>query len=138
MTTFSPIPAYVLGTLILALGTNAIGRPGPEYPRFGLPFEHAATVPTHANHSPPPGAVSPLMYLKGIRETSYGLALIALQYQGQDTALTTFAAILALTAFADGLLVWRHGGDTLKMKAFGHWLTFVGLAGWSWWRSSYA
>ncbi|OOF94010.1 hypothetical protein ASPCADRAFT_209253 [Aspergillus carbonarius ITEM 5010] len=137
MTTFSPVPAYVLGTLILALGIHAIARPGPEYPRFGLPFESAAAVSTRTKH-PPPGAVSPLMYLKGIRESSYGLALIALQYQGQDTALTTFAAILALTALADGLLVWTHGGDTLKMKAFGHWVTFVGLAGWSWWRSSYA
>ncbi|PYI01637.1 hypothetical protein BO78DRAFT_245603 [Aspergillus sclerotiicarbonarius CBS 121057] len=136
MTTFSPILAYVLGTLCLALGINAISRPASEYPRFGLPFESTA-VPTHANDTPPPGAVSPLMYLKGIRETSYGLALIALQYQGQETALTTLAAILALAALADGLLVWTHGGDTLKMKAFGHWLAFVGFAGWSWWRSSY-
>ncbi|RAL03350.1 DUF4267 domain-containing protein [Aspergillus ibericus CBS 121593] len=79
MATFSPTPAYILGTLCLALGINAIGRPASEYPWFGLPFESAA-VSTHTNTSPPSGAVSPLMYLKGIRETSYGLALIALQY----------------------------------------------------------
>ncbi|KAE8327218.1 hypothetical protein BDV39DRAFT_205072 [Aspergillus sergii] len=138
MATFSPIPAYVLGTLTLSLGCNALARPGPEYPRFGLPFESAASLAsTHGNNKRtlPPGAVSPLMYIKGIREMSYGLTLLALQYYGQETAVTIFAAVCALVGLADGFVVWANGGKALRMKAFGHWITCLGFGGWACWRA---
>ncbi|QMW46853.1 hypothetical protein COH20_001970 [Aspergillus flavus] len=138
MATFSPIPAYALGTLTLALGCNALARPGPEYPRFGLPFESAASpASTHGNNKRtlPPGAVSPLMYIKGIREMSYGLTLLALQYYRQETAVTIFAAVCALVGLADGFVVWANGGKALRMKAFGHWITCLGFGGWAWWRA---
>ncbi|GKZ29765.1 hypothetical protein AbraIFM66950_006395 [Aspergillus brasiliensis] len=138
MATFSPIPAYVLGTLTLALGCHALARPGPEYPRFGLPFESAAASSafSHGNkRTPPPGAVSPLMYIKGIRETSYGLTLLALQYCGQETAVTIFAGVCALVGLADGFVVWANGGEALKSKAFGHWITCLAFGGWAWWRA---
>ncbi|KAI9042034.1 DUF4267 domain-containing protein [Aspergillus affinis] len=141
---FSPIPSYLLGALCLALGLNSILRPSNEYPRFGLPFESGPvganarkvkpskpTQPTGANDA----CVSPLIHLKGIRETSYGLALIALQYQGQDVAVTTIAAICALAGLGDGVVVWKYGEEELRVKkALGHWMAFLGFGGWALWR----
>ncbi|KAL3464843.1 hypothetical protein BJX64DRAFT_286030 [Aspergillus heterothallicus] len=120
MSTFSPVPAYTIGALSLGLGAHSFLRPSEEYERFGLPRES-----------------SPLMYVKAIRESTYGLALIALQHQGHDDALTTLAAVVSLAGLADGILIWTHGG-LLRQKAFGHWAFFVLVAGWVWWRSSFA
>ncbi|KAB8229768.1 hypothetical protein ETB97_001864 [Aspergillus alliaceus] len=135
MAAFSPIPAYVIGTLCLALGINGLSRPSDEYKRFGLPLEKSTTG--HRRTIPTSGSVSPLMYLKGIREVTYGLALLAMQYQRQEVAITTLVAIFSLAGLGDGLVVWFFGGDELKKKAFGHWVTFVGFTGWSWWRAAY-
>ncbi|KAH8430767.1 DUF4267 domain-containing protein [Aspergillus melleus] len=138
---FSPIPSYLLGALCLALGLNSILRPSNEYPRFGLPFESgpAGTArkpskPTKPTTGANDACVSPLIHLKGIRETSYGLALIALQYQGQDVAVTTIAAICALAGLGDGFVVWKYGGEEFRVKALGHWLAFLGFGGWAAWR----
>jgi hypothetical protein len=120
MSAFSPTPAYSLGALLIGIGAHSFLRPLEEYERFGLPRES-----------------SPLMYLKAIRESTYGLALIALQHQGHDNALTTVAAVVSLAGLADGFVIRTHGGP-LKWKAFGHWAFFVVVAGWAWWRSSFA
>lgn len=136
----TPLPAYLLGALCLALGLNSALRPSNEYPRFGLPFESKPSKPsTRASpgQSNASSGVSPLIYLKGIRESSYGLALIALQYQGQDVAVTTIAAICALAGLGDALVVWNFGGDDRKKKALGHGLAFVGFGGWVLWRISH-
>ena len=77
------------------------------------------------------------MSLKGIREGTYGLALVAFQYQGNEAAVTAFAAILALAGLGDGFIIWFHGGEKLRYKAFGHWFAFGGLASWAWWRALY-
>lgn len=74
------------------------------------------------------------MQLKGIREVTYGLALIGLQYAEQSDAITILAAVLSLAGLGDGFVVWAYGGEKLKKKAFGHWIAFVGFAGWAWWR----
>jgi hypothetical protein len=120
MSAFSPVPAYSLGALLLAIGVHSFLRPSEEYERFGLPRES-----------------SPLMYLKAVRESTYGLAFIALQHQGHDAALTTVAAVISLAGLADGFVIRAHGG-TLKGKAFRHWGFFVVVAGWAWWRASFA
>ncbi|CRG84787.1 hypothetical protein PISL3812_01983 [Talaromyces islandicus] len=96
MSTFSSVPAYLAGALCIGLGVNGMIHPAAEYPRFGLPLEG----------SPERGAVSPLIYLKGVRETTYGLCLVALQYQNQETAITTVAAVVSLAALSDGFVVW--------------------------------
>ncbi|PYH49315.1 DUF4267 domain-containing protein [Aspergillus saccharolyticus JOP 1030-1] len=127
----NPIPAYLFGVLSLALGINAIIRPAAEYPRFGLPFETAQSDASHSDAS-----VSPLMYLKGTRELSYGLLVIVLQYQGQHSAITTLAVVMASVALADGFVVWFCGGRERRQKACGHWGTFVGLGAWAWYRGS--
>lgn len=128
--TSSLIPAYVFGTLSVGLGINALCRPAAEYPRFGLPLEQP-----RPNAPGDDAFVSPLMYLKGIREVSYGLLLIALQYQGQDTAITTLAAVLASAGLADGFVVWLCGGRERRQKAWGHWGAFVALGSWAWYRT---
>lgn len=124
------IPTYIAGAACIALGLNSFLRPEHEYPRFGLPLE-SSTLP-----SQPKGLVSPLIHIKALRESTYGLALIALQYQGLEQAVITMLVIMSLAGLGDGFLVWQYGGDGLKMKALGHWATFVGLLGWAWWRAS--
>ncbi|KAI3396966.1 hypothetical protein diail_11366 [Diaporthe ilicicola] len=123
-----PLLAYILGIGLLLLGLHAFIRPRQEYPRFGLPLEHAQPGSKAQSHSP-------LVFLKGIREATYGLALVVLQYQGNVGAVTTFAAILALAALGDGFVVWLNGGRELRRKAFGHWFAFVLLGGWAAWRA---
>ncbi|KAI6085759.1 hypothetical protein F4821DRAFT_145008 [Hypoxylon rubiginosum] len=138
MSIFLPAPAYVLGTACLGRGLMALLSPRKEYGHVGLPLEsQVAAIPsttskTHAN-GPDGGFASPLMYFKGIREISYGLVLIALQGQGSEKALTTFAAVLSLVRFGDGLVVWLYGNE-LRWNALGHWITGAGFAGWVAWR----
>ncbi|PCG98689.1 Protein of unknown function DUF4267 [Penicillium occitanis (nom. inval.)] len=126
------IPTYIAGTACIVLGLNSFLRPAHEYPRFGLPLESSLPLdpsPTPGSQAQPKGLVSPLIYIKALRESTYGLALIALQHQGLEKAVTTMLVIMALAGLGDGFLVWKYGGDGLKTKALGHWATFVGLLG---------
>lgn len=146
--TFSAAPSYALGLVCLAMGVNNFLRPFQEYGRFGLPLEPPPPSiyrpPNNASPSRlertkvPEGAPSPLIYIKGIRESTYGLAFIALQYKKQDAAVTILAAIVSLAGLGDGLVVWMYGGEKLRKKAFGHWATFIGFVGWAMWRASFA
>jgi uncharacterized protein DUF4267 len=129
MTTFSPIPAYVLGGACIGRGLMALAYPRQEYGHVGLPLE---TLIPKGNAGA--GTSSPLMYFKGIRELVIGASLVALQMQHNQDAVTTFAAIVALARFGDGAVVWIHGGETLRFKAFGHWITGAGFVGWVVWR----
>ncbi|KAI1400031.1 hypothetical protein F4819DRAFT_386504 [Hypoxylon fuscum] len=119
--------AYVLGAGSVFLGLHCFIRPKKEYGRFGLPLES----PPQQKGTADVGSVSPLIYLKGIREITYGLALGVLQYQGQDDAVTTIAGIISLAGLGDGIVIWLNGGDEFKHMAFGHWGSFVALAVWS-------
>lgn len=130
MTTFSSIPPYILGGACVSRGVMALLSPRKEYGHVGLLLE-----PSKVNTEG--GSVSPLMYFKGLREISYGLMLMALQYQGNESAVTTFSAILSIVRLSDGLVVWMNGGDELRYKAAGHWITGLGFVGWVIWRWSY-
>ncbi|KAF0643413.1 hypothetical protein FPSE5266_05199 [Fusarium pseudograminearum] len=130
MTTFSSIPSYVLGAACVSRGTMALLSPRAEYGHVGLLLEPGKT-PSET------GYVSPLMYFKGIREMSYGMTLVALQWQGNESAVTAFSAILSIVRIGDGLVVWLNGGDQLRYKAAGHWITGLGFAGWVIWRWSF-
>ncbi|KAI5458723.1 hypothetical protein BGZ63DRAFT_51564 [Mariannaea sp. PMI_226] len=140
MTTFSPYPAYILGAACCGRGLMAILQPRSEYGHVGLLLE--PKHPAVTDDAPTPsrvdgasnGSVSPLMYFKGIRELSYGATMMALQWQGFENALMTFAAILSLVRFGDGLVVWLYGGKELKWRAMGHWITGAGFVGWVAWR----
>lgn len=133
MTTFSGIPSYVLGAACVGRGVMGLLSPRNEYGHVGLPLEpHATTTPATGLDG-----ASPLMYFKGIREVSYGAALMALQHQGDESAVTTFAAILSLVRLGDGLVVWWNGGEKLRSRAWGHWITGFGFIGWVIWRRRY-
>jgi hypothetical protein len=121
-TLHSPIPAYLLGTACLGRGAMALFSPHKEYGHVGLPLETSK------------GHASPLMQFKGIRELSYGAAMVALQWQGHEGALTTIAAILSVVRLGDGIVVWCKGGEELRYRAWGHWVTGMGFAGWVAWR----
>lgn len=102
---------------------------------MGLPLETGIAVASPAAGGVTNGGfISPLMYFKGIREVTFGATLMALQRQGNEEAITSFAAILSFTRLADGLVVWLYGGDTLKTRAWGHWITGLGLFAWATWR----
>ncbi|KAI1144325.1 hypothetical protein F5Y05DRAFT_418358 [Hypoxylon sp. FL0543] len=124
--------AYILGAACFGRGVMGVVSPRKEYGNVGLPLESYAPASPTAAHldDPSSGFASPLMYFKGIREMSYGLTLIALHQQANEGALTTFAAILSLVRFGDGLVVWLHGGDELRYKAWGHWITGAGFLAW--------
>ncbi|RGP75032.1 hypothetical protein FLONG3_5868 [Fusarium longipes] len=130
MTTFSCIPSHVLGAACVGRGIMALFSPRAEYGHMGILLE-PGKIPSEA------GSVSPLMYFKAIREISYGATLMALQWQGSESAVTTFSAILSIVRISDGLVVWVHGGDELRYKAAGHWITALGFLGWVIWRWGY-
>ncbi|KAF4976035.1 hypothetical protein FZEAL_7253 [Fusarium zealandicum] len=133
MTTFSSIPSYVLGAACFGRGAMAILSPRKEYGHVGLLLESSRTHQSGFES----GSVSPLMYFKGLREISYGLALVVLQKQGNESGITTFAAVLSLVRFGDGLVVWMNGGEALRWRAMGHWVTGAAFVGWVVWRCSY-
>ncbi|KAL6885782.1 hypothetical protein GGI43DRAFT_302847 [Trichoderma evansii] len=130
MANFSPFPAYILGAGCFSRGLMAIYSPRKEYAHVGLPLEAAESPMTIQPDGFNTGIASPLMYFKGLREISYGLTLAALQQQGNEAALTTFAAVLCVVRFGDGLVVWLKGGDNLRYRAWGHWITGAGLLWW--------
>ncbi|KAF7564064.1 hypothetical protein G7046_g52 [Stylonectria norvegica] len=131
-TTFPPFPSYVLGAACCVRGMMALFSLKNGYAHMGLPLEFPP--PSHGAPDSTRGLVSPLMYLKGIREISYGVTLIVLQQQGNELAVTTFAAILSLVRFGDGLVVWFNAGERLRFMAWGHWITSFGFVGWVAWR----
>jgi hypothetical protein len=114
--------ANIIGTACFSRGIIAMLSPREEYSHMGLPLS-------------PADSPSPLMYFKGLREASYGLTLVALQNQSSELALTTFAAVLAIVRLGDGVVVWFKGGDELRYKAWGHWITGAGMAWWAVWRA---
>jgi hypothetical protein len=121
MSTFSPVPAYLAGALCISLGVNGMVHPEADSPRFGLPLDGASET----------GTVSPLIYVKGMRETTYGFVLVALHTRTKKQPITTVAAVISLVGLSDGLVVWRYGGNR-RTKAWNHWGAFLIFAAWSW------
>ncbi|OTB15178.1 hypothetical protein K445DRAFT_23189 [Daldinia sp. EC12] len=131
MPSSSPIPIYIIGAGCVFLGIHCFLSPEVEYRRFGLPLEPGL----HQKHKTARKEyASPVIYLKGIRETTYGLALGAMQYHGYDNAVTIMTAVMSLAGLGDGIIVWFYGGGKAKRKALGHWGAFALLFGWSLWR----
>ncbi|KAI0842589.1 hypothetical protein F5Y06DRAFT_258020 [Hypoxylon sp. FL0890] len=133
------ITTYFIGAGSIALGLHCILRPKQEYARFGLPLEPAPRRSSRSQKHgiPDEGQPSPLIHLKGIREATYGLALITLQYLGQDEAVTVLNGIISLAGLGDGIVIWLYGGNKYRKKAFEHVGAFVALSGWSLWRAFY-
>ncbi|OAA55293.1 hypothetical protein SPI_08388 [Niveomyces insectorum RCEF 264] len=113
---------YFFGSAFTGIGILSVLAPEKDYEVFGLPLE------------PPAGNVSPMIYAKGARDLSYGLAYFFFQYKGMHDAINVFSAALLVTALSDGLIVWRYGGNKLKSKAYGHWGGLVAFSAWLAWR----
>lgn len=124
---FAPAYGYVFGTVVLGLGLNAARAPFRELPRFGFPYETKTTDKSQGRL----GGVSPLIYIKSNREVSYGLMLIALQYQGNEAAVATVAALVGAVALNDALVIWLHTSDELRHKAWGHGIFGVVFLAWA-------
>lgn len=139
MDVFSPFNTYIVGLGLNAMGFHALLRPRQEYARFGLPLDSAQSLAKGGPQTTEilvASPISPLIYAKGIREITYGLALIGLQYQGNVAGVTTVAAIIALAALGDGFVVWLHGGNRGKRKAVENWVAgFLGMGCWAGWRA---
>lgn len=151
MDAYSPINAYIVGLGLHAMGFHALFRPRQEYARFGLPFDSNSrsglvqspakpgpqTSTETTSTTPATTSVSPLIYIKGIQEITYGLALIGLQYQGNVGGVTTVTMVVALAALGDGFVVWAHArGKQGRRKAAEHWVVgFLGLGCWAGWRA---
>ncbi|KAJ5861164.1 uncharacterized protein N7529_008474 [Penicillium soppii] len=141
---FSPIPSYLLGGVFLAFGLLPFFSAEKDYEAFGLPLEQENETKgaSKSDHNSSllqtqkqiNGSVSPLAYARGIRDATYGLTYLLLQAQGQEIALTTFTAIVSITAVADALIVARFGGESRRGKIWGHLVTGIMLGGWAWWR----
>lgn len=145
----SPIHAYVVGLGLHALGLHALLRPRQEYARLGLPLLESAQPQSHKHlqgttdipEESPDTAVSPLIYIKGVRDVTYGLALVGLQHQGDAGGVTTVAAAVALAALGDGLVLWlstcRGAGRRRRRRvAVQHWVVgLLGLGSWAAWRA---
>jgi hypothetical protein len=130
---YIPAPAYILGWACVSRGLMGIYSPRDEYHHVGLPLESRSPTSGAGDD----GVASPAMYFKGIREVTIGMTLALLQHQGNHDGVTTFAAIVSLARFADGLVVWLHGGDKLRYRAWGHWITGATFVGWVFWRRSH-
>ncbi|KAG4414370.1 hypothetical protein IFR04_012507 [Cadophora malorum] len=112
MTSFSPIPSYILGTIFTVSGIVSFLSPITEYKTFGFPlppFSKAAssTTSTALVSTPPAHQLSPYVYAKGIRDLTHGLTFFIFQFQGQEAAIKPS---LASFAWRDLWLVFWFGG----------------------------
>ncbi|KAL2202122.1 hypothetical protein CC79DRAFT_1338217 [Sarocladium strictum] len=135
-------PAVLVGTACIGRGCFAILGPRSEYPRIGLALEPSSPPPPtskspSSSAAPKAGSISPLIYFKGIRELSYGLTILLLQYQGLDEALTTLTLVLAGVRVADGLVIALRGGEGVRYKCIGHFLTGAMMGFWGWKRGQW-
>jgi hypothetical protein len=136
LTFFSPF--LYLSPLRLA---SQYPTPNPTSPNE-ITFRSRANVPTAPQK---PGektsastSISPIVYARGIRDVTYGLLYLSLEATNaagtNDKALNIFSAIVCLTAFVDGYLVHKYGGEKLAGKKWGHWGMIGGLGAWVAWR----
>jgi hypothetical protein len=75
--------------------------------------------------------VSPLIFVKGIRELGYGIALVSLQRLHDEAGLRLLLWIGAVMSLADAGVVLMLGSRNYQMAAF-H-LLFALYLGAAWW-----
>ncbi|KAH8890351.1 hypothetical protein GQ53DRAFT_174819 [Thozetella sp. PMI_491] len=128
------VPTYLLGTGMVGLGLLGLASPARAYATFGLPYPSSVTSPDRVHPASlradgPGSAPSPYLYAKAVRDLSYGIAFLAFEATQNAAAVTTMAALTALTGAVDGWVVWRYGGE-LRAKAWGHWNGTTLIAAW--------
>lgn len=130
----SGFPIYLLGTAFLGLGVSGLAQPESQYPTFGIPLPALPPTPPDVatdEQTDRRAAASPFVKAKSIRDLSYGLFLISLQFQGQNKAVNTLLANMVIVGAVDGAIVWVFGGADRGEKAWGHWGGSIALAAWT-------
>ncbi|KAL5042151.1 hypothetical protein BDW71DRAFT_190599 [Aspergillus fruticulosus] len=122
----SPNIGSNVGTALILRGVRCFIQPGSQYYEFGIPREGSDNRQPHSG-----GSISPLIYVKGIRELGYGVALVNLQRLHDEGGLRVLLWIGALMSLADGGVVLVFGRRNYQMVAF-H-LLFAVYLGAAWW-----
>ncbi|KAL4876749.1 hypothetical protein BJY04DRAFT_139215 [Aspergillus karnatakaensis] len=160
-----------IGMCSVIRGIWCLRDPEKQYEEFGLPLERERDhEPQHEQHgsfsfsAAPTGAVetgtetdtsktdantaqrttqiSPLMYVKGIRDICYGILFWAFSIaasshrstpSGIDGAVTYLILVGAIMSAGDALVVWRFGGAR-KKTARRHAIIAAAWFAWVFWR----
>ncbi|KAL4994497.1 hypothetical protein BDV10DRAFT_188937 [Aspergillus recurvatus] len=115
-----------IGSLLIVRGIRTFIHPGGQYYELGVPREGSDNPRAHGA-----GGISPLIYVKGIRELGYGAALLTLQRLHDTAGLRVLLLIGALMSLADAGVVLVFGRGNYQMVAF-H-LLFAVYLGAAWW-----
>jgi hypothetical protein len=114
----SPIAQTLItafGVLISSLGLRSMISTRAYREDFGLPIKDKS--PSAATT-----AANPWVQLTGARNVAFGLATVALQYQGDTRAMGTLWLCGLVTSGADGYVTWCYGTRS------GAWSHIVGSA----------
>ncbi|KAL4863602.1 hypothetical protein BDV12DRAFT_177297 [Aspergillus spectabilis] len=120
---FSPQLIWTIANISVVRAVWCWIKPTTQYEEFGLPLEQpqSATSPT-SNQAPSTeqqqdhqqGFISPLIYIKGIRDFCYGVILLALRDSSDPKPLTILIGVGALMSLGDAFVVWRFGAARAK------------------------
>ena len=105
--------AVVLNLLCLLIGYRFLFQPAPAAAGYGVPAD-------------PAGDAGAYLFIKGLRDGTFGLVGLALLAFAGASAEAWFMLCVALVPLVDTLIVLRHGGP--KAVAFGvHFATAVAV-----------
>ncbi|KAL4762238.1 DUF4267 domain-containing protein [Aspergillus foveolatus] len=114
-----------MGTALILRGVRCFIQPGSQYSEFGIPREASENPNGRAE------SISPFIFVKGIRELGYGIALVSVQKLHDETGLGLLLWIGAFMSLADAGVVLMFGRRNYQMVAF-HLLFGLYLGG-AWW-----
>ncbi|KAL4735043.1 hypothetical protein BDV11DRAFT_196950 [Aspergillus similis] len=121
----SPNIGSNIGTALILRGVRCFIQPGSQYSEFGIPREASENPEART------ASISPLIFVKGIRELGYGVALVSLQRLHDEAGLRLLLWIGAVMSLADAGVVLVFGRRNYQMVAF-H-LLFALYLGAAWW-----
>jgi hypothetical protein len=158
--TLSPVPSYIIGGTGIIVGLWALLAPAAAAEQHGIPASTSHPKPaslspsttasatssdkihsaaqsvstTSAATSVEPAPPSPYVGVTAFRDIAFGLAFIGMQMQDNVDGVSTLIAARGVQEVLDGMLIWRIGGETVRLKALGHLVGGVVMARWAWWR----
>ncbi|KAI9372260.1 hypothetical protein BJX61DRAFT_542881 [Aspergillus egyptiacus] len=112
---FSPQLIWTAATISVIRAIQTCINPAGQYEEYGLPLEASPHQPTPQT----PGAISPLIYTKAIRDFFYGVILLTLRDMQDEKAMTVLIIAGAMMSLADGYVVWGFGNRRTAWRHFG-------------------
>ncbi|KAL4913608.1 hypothetical protein BDW62DRAFT_205378 [Aspergillus aurantiobrunneus] len=103
----------LIATTSLSRGIRCVFQPGSQYYEFGIPRE-GSTDPLSRTE----GAISPLIYVRGIREIGYSLSVYRVWILGNAQALTVLIGVAAFMSAGDMLVVLIFGRNNKQMVCY--------------------